>query len=372
MNKKFKRVAKTAAKLALGGALVFGAARMAQKQIPFITHAKPVYSMKVAFLTHNTSKHANQMLAEMDLASKKGKPVKLLFIELAGARSKTYAQDVKSLDSDLVSARNKFTALTKKGVSKEIAFEECKKSLGQARKMTDDFLISLFTGAAIRGVKVLPIEEYSEREFVQMNEMSKRIMQSESEWERLCNSNATLGELVQNEMKKNKMANDLQKLRNKRIAEGMEKRLDLAVNIFPQLKLERLKGKEINVMGNLGLWHNKMYFDFNHANKRVRMDRELYLDKYALAERVMSQGKTAEEMTKKDYYMLVIGLRYFDPNIKTLAQKDPKLAKEILNRALNASEEMYIEMDRESAKIKNPVERGKFVMNSIIGSRFFK
>lgn len=372
MNKKFKRVAKTAAKIALGSALAFGSIRMAQKQIPFITHAKPVYSMKVAFLTHNTNKHANQMLADMDLASKKGKPVKLLFIELAGARSKTYMRDVKALDSDLVSTKNKFTALVKRGVSKETAFEECKKSLGKARKMNDEFLISLFTGAAIRGVKVLPIEEYSEREFVQMNEMSKKIMRSESEWERLCNSNATLGELVQNEMKKTKMANDLQKLRNKRIAEGMEKRLDLAVKIFPQLKLERLKGKEINAMGNLGLWHNKMYFDFNHANKRVRMDRELYLDKYALAERIMSQGKTAEEMTKKDYYMLVIGLRYFDPNVKTIAQTNSKLAEEFLNRALNTSEEKYVEIDRESAKISDPTKRGKFVMNSIIGSRFFK
>jgi hypothetical protein len=346
---------------ALIGATALGGWFVA-KQTPFWTGAEPRYTLDMVFLPHNSAQKAKQILAAVDSANDHGIRYDIIFMEAAGLKTSRFmdlAMDYSSAASNL---RRAFSSKEWKGRDAEIT-AEWEKELRAAYPDWDDFSVTLVAGVTLRGLKIIPIEKYTDEESAVVDGFETKTFGSA--FTDLDRGGATLKELMLCTMKTLAAPNEIIRFRNVKIAHGLEGMFDYAKRLSFELRARGLLGRQIHAIGCMGLLHRPVYYRYNGSNGHPQIDlskREFY-DNGSVLESMVA-GKVTERLFEREAYELAFGLKYeraLEAVRRTTPQ--PEFQRYVSNIMRLKSREWGVISDR-SAKIGGPDQRDRFVLAS--------
>lgn len=359
---------------ALVVATAVGGLWLADKQIPFLTGSEKEYSIKMVFLEHDTAEDAERFLNEVDKESSKGQPVKVLFLEAAGEKSEDYDKNVKYSNQVQAYIRKEYADLVHQGMDPAAARQRCISDQNSGDK---GFSGTLLVGAALRDIKILPLEKYSDDEAdLQLQAFSKLVYDQQLGQAGIGDRVGTVDQVVKVEQEDQ---NFYQKYgidwnRTVKTAKGIPDRFKDAVRLFPYLRLERLEGKPVRAMGFMGLNHGSLKFLFNSPN--VEFSAEILTDPYSItrsvySERVERSVTNESPLTERELRLIAIDRLYIGRNMNKLIQYNPQIASEIVSNAMGLNDQELNNIIKDSEQIPDDNKRGIFMLNKLVGKDIF-
>jgi hypothetical protein len=343
---------------------------VADKQMPFWTGAKKDYSIEMVFLKHDSTEEALQLFVHIDKEKAEGHPIKVMFTEAADENRSNYERDVRYTNDKLVQIGKAYKALIAEGYPPSQAESECLSGMSGI----DQFNKVVCLQAAIRDIKVLPLESHSDEECKNVAIYYSYNSEMNSKWSNLVARNAPLKDLMQHQLE---LASGLEKLglvslRNQEVATNLSKRFEEAVKLFPELRLERLKGNQIRAIGWMGLQHRPIEQLVDYSDPKVEFSTTEYIDKFSISAGVLGAISRDRPFTEREAYLLAIDQRYVKDNIGQIIREDPEAAEKLVQNALKLNLPDLRLLDTESSGIANREDRGIFILNGLIGTNYFK
>jgi hypothetical protein len=358
----------------LAGAAAVAGLWLVDKQMPFWTGSEKEYSIKMVFLEHDTADDANRFLKEVDKESSNGQPVQVLFLEAAGEKSEDYDNSVKTSNSNLADIRKEYADLINQGIGADAAKQKCISDQNSGDK---GFSGTLLVGAALRNMKILPIEKYTDDEAgMQMQAFNKLVYERQLGQAGIGDRFSTVEEVVKVEQGDQDFYQKygIDWNRTVKTANGLPDRFNDAVRLFPHLRLERLEGKQVKAMGFMGLNHGSMKFLFN--SPKVEFSSETLTDPYSIsrsvyAERVERSISNESPLTDRELRLIAIDILYVGRNMDKLIQYNPQIARQIVSNAMALTDSELQNMVRDSEQITDDNKRGVFIFNKLAGKDLF-
>jgi hypothetical protein len=357
---------------ALAGGLALFGGEVAREQIPFWVGAKKEYSMELVFLLHNSGEGADQVMNEVDLSAGRGRPIRLLFLEEATSKESDYEKAVKEVNGLIEEYRDRYDMFVENGLKPKDAKKRIEQELDvKTSHRTEAFVKGIIVGAAVRGLIVLPIEAYSDADSERMKDFGNYLGSMQKKWEELCNRDAPLGELAAFKMKEQEGTVGYMKIRNENVAKNIRRRFEVALKLFPSLRMERLEGSELCGIGCMGLGHRTLFYEFgNLGSEDLEVSMKEFCDPKELSLRVDTALYTTRPFTKREGYLSAAGYRYHSL-IKSLAQASPAEAERGVAHAFTLSEAELDRISAESAKMADGNKRAAFILNGLMGAPYF-
>jgi hypothetical protein len=366
-------------------ALALGSFEVAREQIPLIRGTKPKYDLTLVLLEHDGESNAKRLFDEVDFEAENGRPYKIFFSEASTQLSSTYVEDVIGDDKYSSKIRNDYRSLLDSGYSKSQAemrilqiskpylISTADRELVESEK---EFYARLIVCAAVRGIKILPLESRSQAEverdvaaLSRYEEVNDRLHKN--------GPNLSLKELIPFYLEEQKDRLDYTTNRNYEINQNIERRFDQALEIFPELRIERLKGNQLRAIGFIGYAHGR----FLSPHRNINIKEEEYEITDPIGAKILRNTlPTQRPYTKRESYIVALDDRYISPVLNHIdlfqqwlpPEKIQGLPKRLVDGTLNLTEAQLEDIDKGSLKISTSGERWAYILNQIIGEDIFK
>jgi hypothetical protein len=360
-------------------ALTIGSvATVIKEQTPFIIGTKKPYALKLFFLVHTGENNSNRVIKEMESAYHSGKPFKILFFENANQIDSDYEKHTLIINNKLLSAEEQYRALLSKGSTKQEALAKIRRFI-DAHSVDQDqseFSNAILAEAAIRGIKALPIESYGLDEWEEYKKESAAYQLIKEKRITLASNNADLGELMRCEIESSEVDRNYMIRRNNNVIQHIEKRFEIALKLFPSLRTERLVGNSLQALGYMGYDHSLMLPGLSAREKEsglIEVSSEKLRDKScALSESITDSMVDYRPLTTREAYLIALEGRYLSSLLAQAGKVyNAEIADRLIERAQALTEFDLRELDKNSSKIKDPNQRGTFIVNTVLGMNFF-
>lgn len=358
------------ARIGTGTALAAGTAYGARKlapRIPLLLGAKKQHSALIVFGGHDTVQDAKVFIETMNEAKRKGRPFHVFFRESALESSKGFAREVARNNANLEAMARDCGRFVMQGHSSEQAIQVLREKYRKLHPKNTDFYREIDIHLAIEGIKVIPIEKYSPetaQAFARTRQEHDR--KDKEATEKYMNGESLLS-IQQTVLEREQTMHSVCVQREARIAGQLEKRFEDAKEMFPELKDK----KRIRALGQLGLSHREVYFDFDHLGSRVRLEQKTISHGFSVKLFALANSISGKKPGPREARLIVLG-NYADANIETLLKNDKRvLARKAFTRAIGMPQKEFEELSNLTQRIKKDPERSAFIMNYLLGQRIF-
>ncbi len=369
----FGRLMRRPLTYAVGGAIALGG-WFASEHTSF-TAATPHCSLQLVFLNHGDTNSAERFVEEIDSAEAAGKPFSIMFAENAGQQDTHYMERVINMNRKFAVIRNNYLTLRKWGYGE-------KEAEAKARTMThistgnpaeEAFMQYVFTAAGAHGLKLMPLESISAQALKDYDESYAHNREVRKRVDAQIKTNTTLEELAASEMELEASFLKLNDSRNAQVANGLPERFRQALDAFPELRREAAEGKELRAIGYMGYEHSPFFYGSNLTNGTVSLVPErIKDDQFPIMERIIDSMASPRQFTKREALLIALQEMYVGPAVKYLgANGRAQTGQTLIDNAMTLGEAQLEKLDGESAAIPDPRQRAGFVLNSLLGSRYF-
>ncbi len=354
-------------KYTIAATLALAGSELAREQLKSTTPSKPDYSLELVLLAHDGRGNALNLINEMDRAIQNGEPFKIMFTESAGQTASNFEIYDHINGEFSIEIKNKYNALQKLGYTPKQAEALLQKS--DLPKM-DRFSAIVFIGAAIRDIKMLPIESYTESEAEKQLKDIKRGSELVREKKNvLYKSNPTLKELMLVQKEEESILIDDDISRNHEVSNGIVKRFDDALKRFPYLRSEQSKGRPLRAIGWMGYAHSPIFYELDHSNKKISIEIKKYHDyRFPITERIIDEMTYKRELTEREAYLIAIEKRYIVPTIQQLSAQgiDNPINQSVIDGLMGLTQAQLEDLDEKSSKISDPKLRTQFILKQLL------